>query len=61
MVQRFRLIDGEFRRLAPQYPNTIVIGRDGLEFHDHGDLTRIVTMAGLPMFRQIPYEQLPSR
>jgi nicotinamide riboside kinase len=28
MVRRFRLIDGEFRRLAPLYPNTIVINRD---------------------------------
>ena len=32
MVRRFRLIDAEFRRLAPQFPNTIVINRDGLEF-----------------------------
>ena len=28
MVRRFRLIDSEFRRLAPQYPNTVVIDRD---------------------------------
>ncbi|PYQ99775.1 MAG: hypothetical protein DMF96_05845, partial [Acidobacteria bacterium] len=27
MVRRFRLIDGEFRRLAPLYPNTVVIDR----------------------------------
>ena len=33
MVRRFRLIDGEFRRLAPQYPNTVVINRDNIEFH----------------------------
>ncbi len=34
MVRRFRLIDGEFRRLAPLYPNTIVIDRDSKEFHE---------------------------
>ena len=34
MVRRFRLIDAEFRRLAPRYPNTVVINRDGMEFHE---------------------------
>ncbi len=34
MVRRFRLIDSEFRRLAPLYPNTIVIDRDSKEFHE---------------------------
>ena len=29
MVRRFRIIDAEFRRLAPRYPNTVVIDRDG--------------------------------
>jgi thymidylate kinase len=58
MVQRFRLIDREFRRLAPQYPNTIVIDRDNTEFHDRGGLTHIVEVAGLPMFHEIPYERL---
>lgn len=58
MVQRFRLIDREFRRLAPQYPNTVVIDRDNMEFHDRGGLTHIVSVAGLPMFQDIPYERL---
>src|SRR5688572_27766405 len=31
MVRRFRLIDAEFRRLAPMYPNTVLIDRDGME------------------------------
>ena len=40
MVRRFRLIDGEFRRLAPLYPNTIVIDRDSKEFHERVGLGR---------------------
>jgi deoxyadenosine/deoxycytidine kinase len=56
MVERFRLIDREFRRLAPRYPNTIVIDRDGLEFHERADLVTIIERAALPMFREIPYE-----
>jgi deoxyadenosine/deoxycytidine kinase len=59
MVRRFRLIDLEFRRLAPQYPNTVVINRDNIEFHDRDSLKRIVEMAGLPMFPEIPYRPLP--
>jgi deoxyadenosine/deoxycytidine kinase len=56
MVQRFRLIDGEFRRLAPRYPNTILIDRDNMEFHERDGLTHVIKTAGLPMFREIPYE-----
>ena len=55
MVRRFRLIDGEFRRLAPSSPNTVVINRDGMEFHTRRGLTDVVRLAGLPMFREIPY------
>jgi len=58
MVRRFRLIDGEFRRLAPLYPNTIVIDRDSMEFHERSGLVDIINAAGLPMFREIPYAQL---
>jgi deoxyadenosine/deoxycytidine kinase len=58
MVRRFRLIDAEFRRLAPQYPNTIVIDRDGMEFHERGGLLGIINAAGLPMHHEIPYPRL---
>jgi deoxyadenosine/deoxycytidine kinase len=58
MVRRFRLIDGEFRRLTPKYENTIVINRDGMEFHDRRGLTEIINAAGLPMFQEIPYRQI---
>ena len=58
MVRRFRLIDAEFRRLAPLYPNTVVIDRDGMEFHQREGLTRIIAAARLPVFREIPYEQM---
>ena len=58
MVRRFRLIDREFRRLAPLYPNTIVIDRDSKEFHERSGLVDIIEMAGLPMFKEIPYAQL---
>jgi deoxyadenosine/deoxycytidine kinase len=58
MVRRFRLIDGEFRRLAPLYANTVVISRDQMEFHQRDGLEAIIAAAGLPMFREIPYEQL---
>ena len=54
MVRRFRLIDGEFRRLAPSYPNTVVINRDGMEFHTRRGLTDVIRLAGLPMFRRNP-------
>jgi len=56
MVRRFRLIDAEFRRLAPGYPNTVVVNRDGKEFHDRAGLLEIIRLAGLPPFREIPYE-----
>ena len=58
MVRRFRLIDGEFRRLAPLYPNTIVIDRDGMEFHEPEGLRNVIAAAGLPMFRAVPYEKI---
>ena len=60
MVERFRLIDREFRRLAPDYPNTVVIDRDGLEFHERADLLKIIRFANLPLFREVPYEPLDS-
>ena len=55
MVRRFRLIDAEFRRLAPRYPNTIVINRDQREFHDRDGLRHIIEVAGLPPFPEVPY------
>ena len=58
MVRRFRLIDAEFRRLAPLYPNTLVINRDGLEFHEREGLEHIIRMAGLPRFQEIPYARI---
>ena len=54
-VSRFKLIDAEFRRLAPLYPNTVVIDRDRKEFHERAGLEEIVAAAGLPPFREIPY------
>jgi deoxyadenosine/deoxycytidine kinase len=61
MVRRFRLIDGEFRRLAPFHPNTVVINRDRMEFHERDGLKAIVEAAALPMFREIEYEQVEGR
>jgi hypothetical protein len=58
MVRRFRLIDAEFRRLAPLYPNTVVIDRDHKEFHERDGLVAIITAAGLPMFTEIPYRRV---
>jgi hypothetical protein len=58
MVRRFRLIDAEFRRLAPRYPNTVLIDRDGMEFHERAGLLDIIRLADLPPFREIPYEQM---
>jgi deoxyadenosine/deoxycytidine kinase len=55
MVRRFQLIDREFRRLAPLYSNTVVIDRDGMEFHDREGLMRIIDLARLPRFKEIPY------
>jgi deoxyadenosine/deoxycytidine kinase len=61
MVRRFRLIDGEFRRLAPFYANTVVIDRDRMEFHERDGLKAIVDAADLPMFHEIQYEQVEGR
>jgi deoxyadenosine/deoxycytidine kinase len=58
MVRRFRLIDGEFRRLAPLCPNTIVIDRDTMEFHEPEGLRNVIAAAGLPMFNAVPYEKM---
>jgi deoxyadenosine/deoxycytidine kinase len=55
MVRRFRLIDAEFRRLALDEPNTIVIDRDGIEFHERDGLMQIIERAQLPNFPEIPY------
>lgn len=57
MIRRFRLIDAEFRRLAPLYPNTVVIDRDHKEFHDRSGLLEIIRLATLPPFREIPYRR----
>jgi deoxyadenosine/deoxycytidine kinase len=57
MVRRFRLIDAEFRRLAPEYPNTIVIDRDRKEFHERSGLLEIIRIAGLPAFEEILYNR----
>ncbi len=55
MVRRFRIIDAEFRRLAPLYPNTVVIDRDRREFHDRDGLRHIIAAANLPPFVEVPY------
>ena len=60
MVRRFRLIDEEFRRLAPQYPNTVVVNRDGVEFHDRHGLMSIIAAVGLPAFREVPYKVIDT-
>lgn len=58
MVRRFRLIDGEFRRLALTYPSTVLINRDSKEFHERQGLVDIITLAGLPMFTEVPYTRM---
>ncbi|GMV22777.1 MAG: hypothetical protein AMXMBFR57_27260 [Acidimicrobiia bacterium] len=58
MVERFRLIDAEFRRLAPAYPGTVLIDRDGKEFHDRTGLDEIIRVAGLPPYRDVPYRTI---
>jgi deoxyadenosine/deoxycytidine kinase len=60
MVRRFRLIDAEFRRLAPMFPATVVINRDDIEFYEREGLERIIREAGLPGFEEIPYRQMES-
>ena len=57
MVRRFRIIDAEFRRLASNYPNTVIIDRDGLEFHERSGLLHIIQAAALPLFQDIPYQR----
>ncbi len=57
MVRRFRLIDDEFARLAGEYQNTVLINRDGTEFHDRAGLDHIIATAGLPPFNDIPYDR----
>jgi nicotinamide riboside kinase len=59
MVRRFRLIDTEFRRLAADEPNAVIIDRDGMEFHERAGLDAIVAAAGLPPYREIPYHDRP--
>ncbi len=59
MVRRFRLIDGEFRRLAAHEPNAVIIDRDDIEFHERSGLDAIVKAAGLPPYREISYRDLP--
>ena len=39
----------------PHYANTVVIDRDGLEFHERSGLLQIIQAAGLPMFKDVPY------
>lgn len=58
MVARFRLIDAEFRRLAPLYADTVVINRDQREFHSRDGLRAIIDLAGLPPFAEIPYRAM---
>lgn len=58
MVRRFRLIDAEFRRLAPRYPGAVVIDRDRREFHDRAGLLRVIEEAALPPFPEIPYRRI---
>lgn len=58
MVRRFRLIDAEFRRLAPSYPNAVIINRDDIEFYEREGLERVIREAGLPPFQEVPYRQI---
>ena len=55
MVRRFRLINEAFQRLAPRYPNAVVINRDRTEFHERSGLESVIEAAGLPRFTEIPY------
>jgi deoxyadenosine/deoxycytidine kinase len=58
MVRRFHLIDAEFRRLAPLCAEAVLIPRDGIEFHNRDGLAVVTRLAGLPPFRELPYEDL---
>lgn len=55
MVRRFRLIDSEFRRLAVNEANAVLIDRDGIEFHEREGLLSVIRLAKLPMFREVSY------
>jgi deoxyadenosine/deoxycytidine kinase len=57
MVRRFQLINAEFQRLAPRYPNTVVINRDRTEFHEREGLAAVIAAARLPPFPEIPYRR----
>ncbi len=57
MIERFQLIDAEFRRLARHYPGAVLVDRDGMEFHTREGLTAVAEAAGLPAFPEIPYLQ----
>jgi hypothetical protein len=35
-----------------------VIDRDGMEFHTRDGLMRIIAVAGLPPFREVPYRRM---
>lgn len=58
MVRRFRLIDAEVRRLAPHYPNAVVINRVGRKFHDRDGRLGIIAAAGLPPLVEVPYREM---
>src|SRR5688500_7789406 len=58
MVRRFRLIDAEFRRLSESTSRSVVIDRDGIEFHERAGLEYVISAAGLPRFRDIPYRDM---
>lgn len=58
MVRRFRLIDAEFRRLAPAYDNAVLLDRDGIEFHERAGLESVIRAARLPPFEDVPYRQM---
>ena len=54
----------ESRRLAPGYPNTVVINRDGMEFHTRRGLAEVIAAAGLGCFAEsltLPDEAVPRR
>jgi deoxyadenosine/deoxycytidine kinase len=55
MIRRFRIINAEFQRLAPHYPDTVVVNRDRTEFHDRAGLEAVIAAAGLPAPPEIPY------
>ncbi len=58
MALRFRLIDAEFRRIAAGRAGTVVIDRDGLEFHDRDGLQAVIDAASLPPFKEVHYEEM---